>query len=73
MARQEGAVEVAYANIAERPFARALLLLGRMQALQEFMRALERTNPVAAQEMLEWYNSLWAGVSGSTSIRLDLL
>ena len=56
MARRAGAGDVAFANIAERPFARALLLLGRMQALQEFMQALERTNRLAAQEMLEWYN-----------------
>jgi hypothetical protein len=35
MVRREGAADVAFANIAERPFARALLLLGRMQALQE--------------------------------------
>jgi hypothetical protein len=55
MARRDGAADVAFANIAERPFARALLLLGRMQALQEFMRALEQTNRLAAQEMLEWY------------------
>jgi hypothetical protein len=56
MARRAGAADVAFANIAERAFARALLLLGRMQALQEFMQALERTNRLAAQEMLEWYN-----------------
>jgi hypothetical protein len=55
MSRREGAEDIAFADVAERPFARALLLLGRIQALQEFMRALERTNRAAAREMLDWY------------------
>lgn len=50
-----GAVEITYADVAERPFARALLLLGRLQALQEFMQALEHTNSAAARDMRDWY------------------
>jgi len=68
MVRREGAADVAFANIAERPFARALLLLGRMQALQEFMRALERTNHVAAHEMLEWYTQAILETEGEVAL-----
>jgi hypothetical protein len=55
MSRRDDAFEERFADIAERPWARALMLLGRMHALGEFMLELGRTSPVVARRMSDWY------------------